>query len=223
MTYKTHIPIAATATIIVAVFALPLLASAAISSHLDFGERGPDVVELQQLLALDAAIYPEGLVTGYFGSLTQRAVERYQCRRAIVCSGSPSTTGYGRVGPSTMAAVNADLGSGGVGGSDDVHAPTMSVATIALQPTSAIVGWTTNEDARGRVMYNSSWPFLYVTAPSISESGYGSAHSITISALTPGTTYYFVRESVDISGNVMWSTWWTFTTPTSGSTVITAP
>ena len=45
-----------------------------ISSYLDFGARGADVTSLQQLLAADASVYPEGLVTGYFGSLTRAAV-----------------------------------------------------------------------------------------------------------------------------------------------------
>src|SRR3989344_7499461 len=39
---------------------------------------GSDVSCLQKTLAQDPAIYPEGLVTGYFGSLTQKAVQRWQ-------------------------------------------------------------------------------------------------------------------------------------------------
>ena len=45
-----------------------------ISSYLDFGERNSDVTSLQQFLAADVSVYPEGLVTGYFGSLTRAAV-----------------------------------------------------------------------------------------------------------------------------------------------------
>src|SRR3990167_4279780 len=68
-----------------------------ITAHLDFGATGGNVTSLQQFLAADASIYPEGLVTGYFGSLTRAAVQRYQCKQGIVCGCSAATTGYGRV------------------------------------------------------------------------------------------------------------------------------
>lgn len=51
-------------------------------------------------------MYPEKLVTGYFGPLTLKAVQRFQTKYGIVSSGSPSTTGYGRVGPRTRAKLN---------------------------------------------------------------------------------------------------------------------
>jgi peptidoglycan hydrolase-like protein with peptidoglycan-binding domain len=50
------------------------------SSTLTIGSSGAQVSALQQFLAADPAIYPEGLVTGYFGPLTQAAVMRYQCQ-----------------------------------------------------------------------------------------------------------------------------------------------
>lgn len=70
------------------------------------GSRGDDVAALQQVLAQDPSIYPEGLVTGYFGPLTQEAVKRFQEERGIVNSGAPETTGYGAMGPRTRAALN---------------------------------------------------------------------------------------------------------------------
>ncbi|MEK7109154.1 MAG: peptidoglycan-binding protein, partial [Patescibacteria group bacterium] len=38
---------------------------------------------LQTLLASDSDIYPEGLITGYFGALTSSAVRRFQARHGI--------------------------------------------------------------------------------------------------------------------------------------------
>ncbi|MBI2035350.1 MAG: peptidoglycan-binding protein [Candidatus Liptonbacteria bacterium] len=64
-----------------------------------------EVTKLQRYLAADPTLYPEGLVTGYFGSLTQTAVRRFQARNGIVSSGSPATTGYGVLGPKTRAAI----------------------------------------------------------------------------------------------------------------------
>jgi hypothetical protein len=72
-----------------------------INSNLALRNLGPEVTKLQGLLAKDSSLYPEGLVTGYFGSLTQKAVQRFQCKYGIVCSGTPETTGYGNVGLNT--------------------------------------------------------------------------------------------------------------------------
>ncbi|OHA85378.1 MAG: hypothetical protein A2591_01635 [Candidatus Yonathbacteria bacterium RIFOXYD1_FULL_52_36] len=73
---------------------------------LGLGSRGDDVTTLQRMLAQDSNIYPEGDITGYYGPATQRAIQRFQIQHAIVSSGSPSTTGYGAVGPSTRAQLN---------------------------------------------------------------------------------------------------------------------
>jgi len=64
-----------------------------------YGMNSNQVSCLQQYLkALGTEIYPEGLVTGYFGPLTRAAVQRYQASQSII------TTGY--FGPLTRAAIN---------------------------------------------------------------------------------------------------------------------
>lgn len=72
---------------------------------------GGEVSKLQRFLAQDASVYPEGRVSGFFGELTELAVKRWQAKKGIISSGSPETTGYGRVGPRTREAMNA---SGGI-------------------------------------------------------------------------------------------------------------
>ncbi len=57
-------------------------------------------------------IYPEELITGYYGKLTVKAVQRFQCKYGIVCSGTPETTGYGLAGPITRVKINEILSSG---------------------------------------------------------------------------------------------------------------
>lgn len=42
------------------------------------GQQGEEVRRLQSLLSQDKTIYPQGLVTGYFGPLTEAAVKRLQ-------------------------------------------------------------------------------------------------------------------------------------------------
>lgn len=186
-------------------FALSQHAYAAITM-LSEGDSGSSVSELQAFLATDSAIYPEGLITGYYGPLTASAVGRFQCARGIVCSGSAATTGYGRVGPRTLAAIVSlqGGGSGGVGG--DVSAPIIYYpATVSTTSTSAVVSWTTSEAARHRVMYGTTWPFLYAIAPSVVSATTGTTALVVLPGLLPNTTYYYTRESIDLSGNIQWT------------------
>ncbi len=88
--------------------ATPLTAVANTSAYvfkklLKVGSRGADVSALQKMLAQDKNIYPEGLVTGYFGAGTRKAVERLQIKHGITTVGGP---GYGQVGPATRAVLN---------------------------------------------------------------------------------------------------------------------
>ncbi|MDP2650144.1 MAG: peptidoglycan-binding protein, partial [bacterium] len=53
----------------------------AILRSLTIGDSGDDVTTLQQLL-LNEGVYPGGLITGYFGSLTKQAVIRFQDKYA---------------------------------------------------------------------------------------------------------------------------------------------
>lgn len=57
-----------------------------------------EVSMLQRILAKDTAIYPEGLVTGFFGPATLKAVQVFQTKNNIVQEGG---SGYGKVGPKT--------------------------------------------------------------------------------------------------------------------------
>ena len=75
-----------------------------IEKQLRQGDSGPDVQRLQQLLASDNEVYPEGLVTGYFGPLTKSAVARLQARMGL-----PTV---GNVGPQTLSRVNQLLEEG---------------------------------------------------------------------------------------------------------------
>jgi len=68
------------------------------------GERGEQVSQLQRLLKKKGYFdFPR--ITGYYGSVTTRAVQAFQRDKSIVNSGNPSTTGYGRVGPKTRSAL----------------------------------------------------------------------------------------------------------------------
>lgn len=68
------------------------------------GMSGDDVKLLQEILATDPEIYPEGLVTGYFGHLTGKAVKKFQQKAGI--------EQVGIVGPKTLSKINEILTEG---------------------------------------------------------------------------------------------------------------
>lgn len=72
------------------------------------GLKSEDVSRLQTLLASQPAIYPEGLVTGYFGPLTLKAVQRFQLEYKIITN--QSDPGFGYVGPKTRAKLQEVFG-----------------------------------------------------------------------------------------------------------------
>ena len=68
-------------------------------TDLETGSHGPEVRLLQQILAqTEAEIYPEHLITGYYGPITAEAVEQWQQRHGLPA--------VGRVGPQTRAQLN---------------------------------------------------------------------------------------------------------------------
>lgn len=75
-----------------------------LTRSLSLGMTSDDVKMLQEVLASDPSIYPEGLVTGYYGSLTEKAVKKFQAKFGIEQAG--------RVGPKTLAKLNALLKEG---------------------------------------------------------------------------------------------------------------
>ena len=71
-----------------------------------FGLANPSVKALQAVLIARGYLGAQ-YATGFFGALTQKAVQQFQCAQSIVCSGNPSSTGWGMVGVRTRKALNA--------------------------------------------------------------------------------------------------------------------
>lgn len=70
--------------------------SQGINHTLHKSSRGNDVKLLQKFLKVYGA-YPEGLITGYFGSLTQAAVKKFQEKEAIDVVGIAGPKTRGRI------------------------------------------------------------------------------------------------------------------------------
>lgn len=176
-------------------------ASGQLTSQLGPGSRGADVTALQTFLATNPSIYPEGIVSGYYGSLTAAAVTNFQIEYGLPA--------VGRVGPLTLAKLNGLIGSG-LG--FDNSAPQMSAVQLSPSRTSATFAWTTGELARARVFYSTS-PIAtietdqsfrepYVSGQVADSASFQQSQSVTLQNLQPGTTYYYMIESIDRSNNV---------------------
>jgi hypothetical protein len=63
-----------------------------------------DVTCLQNFLIVEKLLAADSN-TGFFGSMTETAVKQWQAKHNIASSGTPSTTGYGAVGPRTRTAI----------------------------------------------------------------------------------------------------------------------
>ncbi len=212
-----------------AVLATQVYAYNTIDTQLDFGETNNDVTNLQAFFKDNASIYPEGLVTGYFGSLSRNAVQRFQVQKGIVTSGTAASTGFGRVGPSTRDAINSLINSGGWSGqvvvSGGLTAPSFNSINSSVTNTSATFSWTTNELANAKVFYNTS-PIM-MNEGDINSVGFSATNGysmtndsiartsqqVIISNLQPNTKYWYVIVATDLDGNVsLWNPNTTFTT-----------
>ncbi len=194
--------IGATLAVAAVTLAMPHVSSAAsLYRQLYIGVQGDDVRDLQQYLATDSLLYPQGLVTGYYGALTAEAVRKFQIRHGI--------SAIGRVGPVTLAALN-QLMAGGAPSSSPLAAPIISTPTVQVSSTSATVSWTTNENARAVVYYSTSPLITYERENSVDVSGtasssdgiYRMSHSASLQNLQPNTTYYYLVYTTDNNGNV---------------------
>lgn len=93
---------------------------------LKLGDRGTGVIALQMALKTDAALYPSGLVTGYFGTMTEAAVRAFQTRYLLQVTGQvnaathakliqvygASATGVGTNTPLPQAPTDGSAGEG---------------------------------------------------------------------------------------------------------------
>src|SRR3989344_2821451 len=176
-----------------------------ITRQLAIGATGDDVRELQELLASDPELYPEGIITGYFGSLTARAIERLQERFGIERAGE--------VGPLTRQTINQLLSRFAHGQKnvferisddededededDDEDVTDLMISDVSarrITESGATITWETNEDADSTVWFATSSGFVIGAAgvQMKTSSSEVEKHQIRLADLNPGTTYYF--------------------------------
>jgi peptidoglycan hydrolase-like protein with peptidoglycan-binding domain len=185
--------------------------------QLKYGMSGEDIKLLQEILATDPSIYPEGLTTGYFGSLTKNAIKKFQKKACIDQTGT--------VGPTTLWRINELLteGAGKLGkvppglltapgiqkklcqapSSEDKTAPVITEITATdITSASAKITWLTDENADSKVWYGTVTPLVVTDSTlKVSSSDLVKNHTITLSGLDKNTTYYYIVSSTDAAGN----------------------
>ncbi len=170
--------------------------AAALYRELQLGMSGADVSSLQVFLAKDVTIYPQGIVSGYFGLLTKAAVMNFQVRNGI--------SAVGRVGPITMAAINAQMNG-------DVSAPRIHSVNVGPTNNAASINWSTTELASASVYYSASPIKMLEGSASegvtifadkfVANTDFTSSHSAFVTGLQSNTTYYYVLYVRDGFGN----------------------
>lgn len=176
-------------------------ADAAIVNQLQLGSRSAQVTELQQFLALNSKVYPAGLVTGYFGPMTQAAVLQFQANYDI--------SQVGRVGPVTMARINAVMNAGqGL----DIDGPSITNLAMQANSFSTTLSWNSDSNVRGKIFYSTqplqvqeaAYSFMppVVGGLSVESAAVGTSQSLSLTNLSSNTIYYYLVQATDLSGNV---------------------
>lgn len=111
------------------------------------GMQNEQVRALQLFLATLPGIYPEGITSGYYGTLTTQAVRRFQARYGL------ETVGV--VGPQTRAQLNALRGAASIETTDIPGATTTPPPTVTVTDNEGTThNVTVTSDALARPSYN---------------------------------------------------------------------
>ncbi len=118
------------------------MGSLCFSKEMTIGSENAEVKRLQQFL-LDKGLYKEGLITGYFGALTKKAVINFQNANSndiLKPSGLNKGTGY--VGQATIKKLNELIGCGSTSKISSNIIPDINVNTKTLKTynTNTTVG-----------------------------------------------------------------------------------
>lgn len=135
----------------------------------------------------------------------------------IVCP-SGATEQTITVTPSGTSCPTQSTSGGGGGAIVDSTAPTISQITATMNDTQSVVKWTTNESSISWIIYGKTTAYGLESK----TTSYATSHSLTLTGLTPGTTYHYQVKAKDSAGNASSYTDKTFTT-TGTSTTPTTP
>ena len=172
-----------------------------LTNQVGLGESGVNVTNLQTFLSSNSSVYPQALITGYYGPLTQTAVDQFQ-----IGYGLPPV---GNVGPLTLQTIDSLINSNTP---IDIDAPIIKNISVSVLGQMAQIGWNTDEASQGRLYYdvnpiNTEEVSQARTTPEISgqlmsDNSLTFSKSMTLQNLNSNTTYYYVIEAMDAQNNV---------------------
>jgi hypothetical protein len=85
-----------------------------------------------------------------------------------------------------------------------------------ITATQATITWSTDELTNTAVAYGTTNALGQLSPV---QTALTNSHGVTLTGLTPGTTYYFVAQSADSGGNTGYSTTYSFTTLAGAPTI----
>lgn len=202
-----------------------------LTKQLTKGINDEEVKVLQAVLATDPEIYPEGYTTGYFGSLTEKAMKKFQKKAGLTETGRADgqtiwrinellAEGAGRSGKIPPGLLRAPgimkklgLATTTPPGPDTIAPVIISPSATSTTSSSTAVVWQTNELTIGAVRYATSTPIDGAFSPlTASDPVWQTNHQLTLGNLPATTTYYYYIAATDYAGNRATSTPASFTT-----------
>lgn len=193
---------------IIGIVCITVSSASALSLYrqLQIGMSGSDVRELQSYLAQNSSIYPEGIISGYFGNLTREAVRRFQAIAGI--------SQVGRVGPQTMTALNS---GNFINSNGNTIAPFIQNVNVNSVFGGSSISWSTDELSKGKIYYSTSPLQVYETYTDVQATGaqvssvdvnFSNTHNVNLTGLQSGMNYYYMIYVTDQDGNVSVSVPW---------------
>lgn len=152
----------------------------------------------------DGMVGPNETVTVYLTATTNSTLENGNWGVKL------SNSGNGDGAIDCSGGFGASSTTSGGGGSSTI---TISDASLSASSTTATGTWITNSEGTSILEYGAS----DALGSSESSSTLTTSHSVTISGLTPSTTYHYRFKSVDAANNQAVTAIGTFTTSAQGS------
>ncbi len=158
-----------------------------------------------------------GLTTSYGQSSAVSGGSGVTAHAATLSSLSPGTTYYYTV-KSTDLRGNSSVSAGQTFSTSAAILPLISGVAATSRETSATISWETNTVTNSQVQFGLT--SSYGQSSAVSNGSGVKAHTVTLSNLSPATTYHYAVMSNDLHGNSSISADQTFTTSAAFRPVI---
>lgn len=164
--------------------------------HLREGMSGDDIKTLQAILSKYPDIYPEGLITGFYGPATARAVKRFQEREKLEA--------VGFVGPKTLAKLLKELEKDPIGHEDDEDKKDhRTKRPCAMVPPGHLIapGWLRKHDGVRPIV-----PPCQKLPPGIEDREDGTKGTTTPDTIAPVVSSLAAGSITATSAHITWTT-----------------